>query len=92
MGAAVGATDWVIFSDDGKERGVISCVDGVGEIVVGIFDKDGAGDVAVLYHCGHRVDDISRLLLGVEEFELVAFVGSQCVKKLLKCLGAIAVL
>lgn len=92
MRAGIGAADWVFFSDDGEEGRVISCVDGVGEVVVGIFDKDGARDIAFLYHCSHCIDDISRLLLGVEEFEFAAFFRSQDVKELLKCCEAIAVL
>ena len=92
VSAGVGAADWVFFSDDGEEGGVVSCVDGVGEVVVGIFDEDGAGDVAFLYHCSHGIDDISRLLLGVEEFEFAAFFRCQDVKELLKCCEANAVL
>ena len=76
MGARVGTADWVFLFDDGEEGGVVSCVDGVGKVVVGIFDEDGAGDVVLLYYCGHRVDDISGLFLGVENFKLTAFVGS----------------
>ena len=48
----------------------------MGEVVVGIFNEDGAGDVVFLYYRGHRVDDISGLFLGVEKFKLTAFVGS----------------
>lgn len=76
VGAGVGAAYRVFFFDNGEESGVISCIDGVGEVVIGIFDEDGAADVAFLYYCGHSVDDISRLLLRVEEFEFAAFVGS----------------
>ena len=76
MGAGVGAADWVFFFDDGEEGGVVACVDGVGEIVVGVFDEDGARDLEILYHGGDGVDDISGLLLGVGKFELAASVGS----------------
>ena len=42
VGARVGAADGVFLFDDGEEGGVVSRVDGVGEVVVGIFDEDGA--------------------------------------------------
>ena len=48
----------------------------MGEVVVGIFDEDGAGDVVFLYYRGYRVDDISSLSLRVEKFKFPAFVGS----------------
>lgn len=48
----------------------------MGEVVVGIFDEDGAGHVVFLYYRGHSVDDIPGLLLGVEKFKFTAFVGS----------------
>lgn len=92
MGAVGGAADGVFFFDDGEEGGVVSCVDGVGEVVVGVFDEDGAGDVALLNYCGYGVDHISCLLLGVEEFKFVAFVGSQGVKEFLKSSRAVAML
>ena len=76
VGARVGAADGVFFFDDGEEGRVVSCVDGVGEVVVGIFDEDGAGDVVLLYYRGYRVDDISGLLLRIENFKFTAFVGS----------------
>ena len=76
VGSGIGAADWVFLFDDGEEGGVVSCVDGMGEVVVGIFDEDGAGHVAFLYYCGHGVDNISGLLLGIEEFDFAAFVGS----------------
>ena len=40
VGARVVAADWVFLLDDGKEGGVVSCVDGVREIIVGVLDKD----------------------------------------------------
>ena len=76
MGAEVGAADWVFFFDDGEEGGVVACVDRVGEIVVSVFDEDGARDLVILYYCGDGVDDISGLLLRVEKFEFAASVGS----------------
>ena len=76
VGARIGATDWVFLFDNGEEGSVIACVDGVGEVIVGIFDKDGTADVVFLYYCGYRIDDISGLLLGVEEFKFAAFVSS----------------
>ena len=76
VGARVGAADEVFLFDDGEEGGVVSCVDRMGEVVVGILDEDGAGDVVFLYYRSHRVNDISSLLLGVEEFKFAAFVGS----------------
>ena len=48
----------------------------MGEIVVGIFDEDGAGHVVFLYYRSHRVDDIPGLLLRVEKFKFSGFVGS----------------
>ena len=42
VGARVGAADGVFLFDDGEEGGVVSRVDGVGEVVVGIFNEDGA--------------------------------------------------
>ena len=48
----------------------------MGEVVVGIFDEDGAGDVEFLNYCGHGFDHISSLLLGVKEIKFSAFVGS----------------
>lgn len=92
VGARVGAADGVVFFHDGEEGRVVACVDGVGEVVVGVFDEDGAGDVALLDHCRHGVDHISRILLGVEEFKLIAFVGSQGVKEFLKSSRAVAML
>ena len=92
MGARVGAADWVLFFDDGKESGIISRVDRVGEVVVGIFDEDGAVDIVFLDYCGHGIDDISGLLLGVGEFNFAAFVGSQGVEKFLESDEAIAML
>lgn len=74
VGARVGAADWIFLFDDGEEGGVISCVDGVGEVIVGVLDEDGAGDIAFLYYCVHRVDDISGLLLGIEKLEFAAFI------------------
>ena len=76
VGARVRTADWVFLFDNGEERSVIACVDGVGEIIVGIFDKDGTADIVFLYYCSYRVDDISGLLLGVEEFKFAAFVSS----------------
>ena len=76
VGARVGAADRVFLFDDGEEGGVVACVDGVGEVVVGVLDEDGSRDVVFLDHGRHGVDDISGLLLGVEEFEFAAFVGS----------------
>ena len=50
MGAEVGAADWIFFFDDGEEGGVVACVDRVGEIVVSVFDEDGARDLVFLNH------------------------------------------
>lgn len=75
MGSRVGAADRVFLFDYRKEGGVISCVDGVGEVVVGIFDEDRAGNLVSMYYCGHGVDDIPGLLLGVEEIKFAAFVA-----------------
>ena len=76
VGAIIGAADWVFFFDDGEEGGVVACVDGVGEIVIGVFDEDGARNLVFLYHSGDGVDDISGLLLRIEKLELAASVGS----------------
>ena len=76
VGVRVGAADGVFLFDDGEESGVVSCVDRVGEVVVGVFDEDGAGDVVFLYYRGHGVDDISSLLLRVEKFKFTTSVGS----------------
>ena len=92
MRARVGAADGIIFFDDGQEGGVVSCVDGMGEIIVGVFDKDGTTDVVFLYYRGHRVDNIFGPLLRVKELKFATFIGSQGVKKFLKCGLAIAVL
>lgn len=72
--ARVGATDWVFLLDYGEEGCVVSYVDGVSEVIVSIFDEDGAADIVFLYYCGDGVDDISRLLLGVEELEFAALI------------------
>lgn len=76
MGTRVGAADRVFLLDYGKEGGVVPCVDGVGEVVVGVFDEDRAKNLVSMYYCGHGVNDIPGLLLGVEEFKFAAFVGS----------------
>ena len=40
MGARVGTADRILFFDDGEEGRVIACVDGMGEVVVGVLDED----------------------------------------------------
>ncbi len=92
VGAGVGAADGVFFLDDGEEGGVVACVDGVGKVVVGVFDEDGAGDVEGVDDGGYGVDDVSGLVLRVEELELAAFVGSEGVEELFECGEAVAVL
>lgn len=76
MRTRVGAADRVFLLDYGKEGGVVPCVDGVGEVVVGIFDEDRAKNLVSMYYCGHGVNNIPGFLLGVEEFKFAAFVGS----------------
>lgn len=92
VGAGVGAADGVFFLDDGEEGGVVAGVDGVGEVVVGVFDEDGAGDVAFLNHGGHGVNDVAGLLFGVEELEFATFLGAQAVEEPLEGRGSVKVL
>lgn len=48
VGTRVGAADRVFLLDYRKEGGVVPCVDGVGEIIVGIFDEDRAGNIVFM--------------------------------------------